>query len=114
MDIQYIDISLTVNDASRKLSVGPDDSLLAVLRRASSFSVKYGCDDDTCGVCTVLPNGKPVHPPDEEGLFRARTILGDIVRVILPASGSFDLSRSESLVDEVVGIITRYPLERKS
>jgi putative selenate reductase molybdopterin-binding subunit len=60
MDIQNIDIVLTVNGASRKLSVTPEESLLAALRRASYFSVKYGCDDGTCGVCTVLINGKPV------------------------------------------------------
>jgi putative selenate reductase molybdopterin-binding subunit len=60
MDTQYIDITITVNGTSRKLSVGPDESLLTVLRRASYFSVKYGCEDGTCGVCTVLLNGKPV------------------------------------------------------
>jgi len=51
-----------------------------------------------------------VQPPDEEGLLRARAILGDIARVIHPASGSFDLSGAESLVDAVVGIITRHPM----
>lgn len=51
-----------------------------------------------------------VQPPDEEGLLRARAILGDIARVVHPASGSFDLSGAESLVDAVVGIITRHPM----
>ena len=51
-----------------------------------------------------------VHTPDEEGLLRARAILGDIARVIHPAIGSFDLSGAESLVDAVVGIITRHPM----
>ncbi len=51
-----------------------------------------------------------VQPPDEEGLLRARAILGDIARVIHPASGSFDLSGAGSLVDAVVGIITRHPM----
>jgi putative selenate reductase molybdopterin-binding subunit len=60
MDNQYIDIICTVNGTSRKFSVRPDENLLLVLRRASYFSVKYGCDDGTCGVCTVLLNGKPV------------------------------------------------------
>jgi putative selenate reductase molybdopterin-binding subunit len=54
-------ITLTVNGTNRSLSVGSNESLLAALRRASYFSVKYGCDDGTCGVCTVLLNGKPVH-----------------------------------------------------
>ncbi|MBN2547750.1 MAG: radical SAM protein [Anaerolineales bacterium] len=52
-----------------------------------------------------------VQPPDEEGLLRARAILGDIARVIDPAYGSFDLSGATSLVDAVVGIITRHPMQ---
>jgi len=51
-----------------------------------------------------------VQPPDEEGLLRARAILGDIAKVIHPASGSFDLGGAESLVDAIVGIITRHPM----
>lgn len=54
-----------------------------------------------------------VQPPDEEGLLRARAILGDIARVVHPASGSFDLSSTESLVDAVVGIITRHPMREE-
>lgn len=55
-----VEIAVTINNLHRTLLVGPDESLLAALRRASYFSVKYGCDDGTCGVCTVLLNGKPV------------------------------------------------------
>ena len=51
-----------------------------------------------------------VQPSDEEGLLRARAILGDIARVIHTASGSFDLSGTESLVEAIVGIITRHPM----
>jgi wyosine [tRNA(Phe)-imidazoG37] synthetase (radical SAM superfamily) len=51
-----------------------------------------------------------VQPPDDEGLLRARAILGDIAHIVHPASGSFDLSGDESLVDAVVGIITRHPM----
>jgi len=54
-----------------------------------------------------------VQPPDEEGLLRARAILGDIARVVHPASGSFDLGGAESLVDAVVGIITRHPMREE-
>jgi len=60
MNTQFIDITLFINGAGRKLSVTPNESLLVALRRASCFSVKYGCDDGTCGVCTVLLNDKPV------------------------------------------------------
>jgi wyosine [tRNA(Phe)-imidazoG37] synthetase (radical SAM superfamily) len=51
-----------------------------------------------------------VQPSNEEELLRARAILGDIARVIHTTNGSFDLSGSESLVDAVVGIITRHPM----
>jgi wyosine [tRNA(Phe)-imidazoG37] synthetase (radical SAM superfamily) len=54
-----------------------------------------------------------VQPSDEEGLLRARAILGDIARVIHPASGKFDLSGAESLVDAIIGIITRHPMRQE-
>ena len=60
MENAKVDVTLTINNKLRTLSVGLGESLLAALRRASYFSVKYGCDDGTCGVCTVLLNGKPV------------------------------------------------------
>jgi putative selenate reductase molybdopterin-binding subunit len=60
MKTQAIEVTLTINDVNRKLLIGKDESLLDALRRASYFSVKHGCDDGTCGVCTVLLNGKPV------------------------------------------------------
>jgi putative selenate reductase molybdopterin-binding subunit len=53
------DITITINSVQRTLSVGPNESLLNALRNASYFSVKSGCDDGTCGVCTVLVNGDP-------------------------------------------------------
>jgi putative selenate reductase molybdopterin-binding subunit len=53
-------ITVTINNIRRTLSIKPDESLLVALRRASYFSVKHGCEDGTCGVCTVLLNGKPV------------------------------------------------------
>jgi putative selenate reductase molybdopterin-binding subunit len=60
MESSDIEVAVIINNVRRTLLVGPDDSLLAALRRASYFSVKVGCDDGTCGVCTVLVNGKPV------------------------------------------------------
>jgi len=60
MENAKVDVTLTINNKLRTLSVGLGESLLVALRRASYFSVKYGCDDGTCGVCTVLLNGKPV------------------------------------------------------
>ena len=51
-----------------------------------------------------------VKPADEEGLKRALTILGDKARVIHPASGSFDLGGGKTIVEAVVGIVTRHPM----
>ena len=51
-----------------------------------------------------------MQPPDEEGLFRAVAILGEIARVVHPIEGTFDLSGCGSLVDAVIGIITRHPM----
>ena len=64
-----------------------------------------------------LPTRPPVEiwvqPPDEEGLLRARAILGDIARVVHPAAGSFDLSEYDNLVDAVIGIITHHPMRQE-
>jgi len=62
----------------------------------------------------VQPDRPPVEtwvqPTDEDGLIRARAILGGIAKVIHPISGSFDLSGYGNLVDATIGIITRHPM----
>jgi wyosine [tRNA(Phe)-imidazoG37] synthetase (radical SAM superfamily) len=63
-----------------------------------------------------LPTRPPaetwVQPPDEEGLMRAISILGNIAEVVHPTEGSFDLSGYENVVDAVIGIITRHPMRQ--
>ena len=63
----------------------------------------------------LLPDRPPsepwVKPTDEEGLLRAQAILGNIAKIVHPATGTFDLSGSENLVDAIVGIITRHPMK---
>ncbi len=54
------EVTLTINQVQRTLKVEKDETLLNALRAASYFSVKSGCDTGSCGVCTVLVNGKPV------------------------------------------------------
>lgn len=40
--------------------VAPDEFLLATLRAHHVTSVKNGCNESSCGACTVLLDGKPV------------------------------------------------------
>ena len=62
----------------------------------------------------LLPTRPPaessVYPTDEEGLLRARAILGQIAPVIHPANGTFYLSNSSSLAESIIGIIIRHPM----
>ena len=64
-----------------------------------------------------LPTRPPaetwVRPSNEEGLMRAIAILGDIAQVVHPVEGSFDLSGYDTLVDAIVGIITRHPMRQE-
>jgi wyosine [tRNA(Phe)-imidazoG37] synthetase (radical SAM superfamily) len=61
-----------------------------------------------------LPTRPPaelwVQPPDEEGLLRARAILGEVACVVHPAEGDFDFSGYTDVVDAVVAVITRHPM----
>jgi wyosine [tRNA(Phe)-imidazoG37] synthetase (radical SAM superfamily) len=64
-----------------------------------------------------LPTRPPVEtwlqPPDEEGLMRASAILGDVAKIVHPAEGVFDLSGYDSVLDAIVGIITRHPMRQE-
>jgi wyosine [tRNA(Phe)-imidazoG37] synthetase (radical SAM superfamily) len=61
-----------------------------------------------------LPTRPPVEtwvqPPDEEGLLRARAILGEVAQVVHPAEGEFDLSGYKDVVEAVIAVITRHPM----
>lgn len=80
------------------------------LRELANLLIQIQPDE----VHILTPDRPPVEPwvepPDQEGLLRAQAILGDVAKLIHPASGSFDLSGSDSLVDAVIGIITRHPM----
>ncbi|MFQ6612463.1 MAG: (2Fe-2S)-binding protein [Fidelibacterota bacterium] len=54
-------VTLIVNGVSRTLLVEPQESLLETLReRLGLTGAKLGCDQGSCGACTVLVAGKPV------------------------------------------------------
>ena len=53
-------IKLKVNRENKVFDVKPDEYLLDTLRKNNYVSVRRGCDNTSCGVCTVLINGNPV------------------------------------------------------
>ncbi len=54
-------ISLNVNGYEYEIAVRPNKTLLEVLREdLLLMGTKEGCDDGSCGSCTVLLDGEPV------------------------------------------------------
>ncbi len=54
-------IFLTVNGYDHEIAVRPNMTLLEVLREDLRLTgTKEGCDDGSCGTCTVLLDGSPV------------------------------------------------------
>ena len=52
-------VHLTVNGKPYEAEVGPQTSLLSVLREQLDLTgSKYGCGEGQCGACTVLIDGK--------------------------------------------------------
>src|SRR3972149_10433211 len=56
-----MNIQLIINSEVKTFEVAPKDRLLDVLRRNGYFGVKHGCDDGSCGACTVLIDNVPVN-----------------------------------------------------
>jgi aerobic-type carbon monoxide dehydrogenase small subunit (CoxS/CutS family) len=54
-------LELRVNGRSRELAIEPNKLLLDALRQDLSLTgSKRGCDDSSCGACTVLMDGIPM------------------------------------------------------
>ena len=51
-----------------------------------------------------------VQPPDNAGLVRAMSILGDVAVINLPAEGWFELSDGLSAAEAIVEIVRRHPM----
>ena len=56
-----MNLRLNVNSIDKDVSAAPGEMLLSILRREGFFGVKRGCEDGSCGACTVLLDGKPVN-----------------------------------------------------
>ena len=55
-----MEIKLNLNGRLLAATIQPDALLLDFLRSQGCLSVKRGCESGSCGLCTVLMNGKPV------------------------------------------------------
>ena len=53
-------ISLVINEKQRELDIQPGETLYEVIKKCGISSVKKSCGTGSCGVCTVLLDGKPV------------------------------------------------------
>jgi wyosine [tRNA(Phe)-imidazoG37] synthetase (radical SAM superfamily) len=54
-----------------------------------------------------------VEPADEGGLARAEEILGSAARILPPIPEGVDLPESKDLVEAVIGVISRHPMEEE-
>ncbi len=54
-------ITLSINGTRQEITAKPGETLLSTLRRLGYFGAKHGCEDGTCGACTVLVDRKPVN-----------------------------------------------------
>ena len=53
-------VNVEVNGYQKVYDVAPDEYLLDTLRADNIYSIKRGCDNSSCGVCTVLMDGKAI------------------------------------------------------
>ncbi len=54
-----MNINVTVNNKKMIFQIKEDEYLVEVLRRYGYLSVKKACDTGSCGVCSILIDGKP-------------------------------------------------------
>jgi aerobic carbon-monoxide dehydrogenase small subunit len=53
-------ITLTINEQPYEVLIRSDEYLVETLRKIGFVSVKKGCDETSCGVCTILLDQKPI------------------------------------------------------
>ncbi|MFX0052020.1 MAG: (2Fe-2S)-binding protein [Candidatus Hodarchaeota archaeon] len=55
-----MEIKITINGFKKSLLIEPHELLIDVLRQEGYLGVKRGCNEGTCGACTIILNGKAV------------------------------------------------------
>ncbi len=58
-----MNVRVKINGIVKEISVAPNETLLAVLRREGYYSVKHGCETGECGACGVLMKTKSGDTP---------------------------------------------------
>lgn len=53
-------VNLRINNYDKSVEINPGEVLYDTLRRLGFSSVKKSCETGSCGVCTVLLDGKPI------------------------------------------------------
>jgi wyosine [tRNA(Phe)-imidazoG37] synthetase (radical SAM superfamily) len=64
-------------------------------------------------VPTRPPADAWVEPPDDEGLMRAAAILGRSAQIVVPGEADIDLGGFDTVVDAIVGIVSRHPMREE-
>jgi carbon-monoxide dehydrogenase small subunit len=55
-----VKIEININNNSKCIEINPSETLYEVLHRCGVTSVKKACGTSSCGICTVLLDGRPI------------------------------------------------------
>jgi wyosine [tRNA(Phe)-imidazoG37] synthetase (radical SAM superfamily) len=82
-----------------------------VLRDLAAVIRRIGPDQVNINQPTRPPSEPWVEPPDEEGLERAKRLLGDSARMVAPSGGAVELIGGGDLAEAIEGLVSRHPIE---
>ena len=85
----------------------------AALKDLAKVINEIGPDEVHLNLPIRPPGESWVKPTNSEGLTRAKSLLGDVAKVVLPPDGEFDLTTYDNLVDAVIGVIKRHPMSEE-
>ena len=86
--MKYSVVALKVNGADREFLVAPGTTLLNLLREQQGLTgTRRGCDQGTCGSCTVMVDGRP----KLSCLIPVETIVGSKVETVEGLADGNDL-----------------------
>lgn len=82
------------------------------LRDLAEVLKRIGPDEVHLNIPTRPPAERWVKPATDEGLLRARAILGDVARVFGGVGGPHNLQGHENVVEAILEIINRHPMRQ--